>query len=200
MRYIFFTLFIVALLSFYGFRSTKTIKIAIDKEVATTASPEVKPVEKIEVKPIGETMQKNVETTQQASGFVEYAKTLIGTPYLYGSVNPDKGLDCSGFVNCVSDHFGIEVPRSSADFTDFGKTIETDDAKPGDLILFTGTDPGRHVVGHIGIITDNLNGNIQFIHSSSGKANGVTISELSGYYETRFVKVIRIFPQDKMAG
>ena len=125
---------------------------------------------------------------------VNFAETLIGTPYLYGSVDPAKGLDCSGFINAVSNHFGIKVPRSSVEFTNLGKTIETNNAKPGDLILFTGTDTGKHTVGHIGIITDNHNGQVEFIHSSSGKANGVTISDLSGYYQTRFVKVIRIFP------
>ena len=46
----------------------------------------------------------------------------------------------------------------------------------------------------MGIITDNLNGQVQFIHSSSGKSKGVTISELDDYYKSRFVKVIRIFP------
>lgn len=67
-------------------------------------------------------------------------------------------------------------------------------AKAGSLILFTGTDPGKRIVGHIGIITNTLNGEVEFIHSSSGKAKGVTISDLSGYYETRLVKIIRIFP------
>jgi cell wall-associated NlpC family hydrolase len=67
-------------------------------------------------------------------------------------------------------------------------------AEPGDLILFTGTDPLKHDVGHIGIITNNLDGQVEFIHSSSGKAKGVTVSDLSDYYKTRFVKIIRILP------
>ena len=66
------------------------------------------------------------------------------------------------------------------------------DAKPGDLILFTGTDSTKRIVGHMGIVTENINEDIQFIHSTSGKAYGVTISPLSGYYAGRFIKVIRI--------
>lgn len=135
-----------------------------------------------------------METTKQALDFVSYANLLTGMPYLYGSVNPEKGLDCSGFINAVSNHFGIKVQRSSVEFTNFGTTIETSNAKPGDLILFTGTDPGQRIVGHIGIITNNLHGRVEFIHSSPGKAKGVTVSGLSGYYETRLVKIIRIFP------
>ena len=190
MRY-FISIFLVGLVFLcFGFGEKKSSKIISGNEVATDNVASInEPKEENE----------NVQTTIQATEFVEYAKTLIGTPYLYGSVDPNKGLDCSGFINAVSNHLGIDVPRSSVEFTNFGADINTINAKPGDLILFTGTDPGKHVVGHIGIITDNANGHIQFIHSSSGKAKGVTISDLEGYYETRFVKVIRIFPEDKIA-
>jgi hypothetical protein len=34
---------------------------------------------------------------------------------------------------------------------------------------------------------------IDFIHSSSGKANGVVVTPLSVYYRGRFVKVVRVF-------
>jgi cell wall-associated NlpC family hydrolase len=123
---------------------------------------------------------------------VAYAKTLIGTPYKYASANPKTGLDCSGFITCVFNHFNIAVPRSSVDFTDYGKTIMSAEAKPGDLILFTGTDSAIRIVGHMGIIVSNENGKINFIHSSSGKIYGVTISAMSSYYKGRFVKVIRV--------
>ena len=126
---------------------------------------------------------------------VDYAKTLLGTPYKYASSDPKTGFDCSGFITYVFNHFGIIVPRSSRDFTEVGKTIEPVQAKPGDLILFTGTDSTEKFVGHMGLIVSNEKGDLQFIHSSSGKAHGVTISPLSGYYQSRFVKTIRIFPQ-----
>ena len=186
MRYLIFTLFTALLFLILGFREKNTVKIANDNEVATINNIKEKLLEKDSV--------KTIQTTHQTSEIVEYAKTLIGTPYLYGSVDPAKGLDCSGFINAVSNHFEIKVPRSSVEFTNLGTTIEINNAKPGDLILFTGTDTSKHVVGHIGIVTDNHDGEVEFIHSSSGKANGVTISDLEGYYETRLVKVIRIFP------
>ena len=50
---------------------------------------------------------------------IAYAKTLIGTPYKYASVNPAEGLDCSGFITTVFNHFNIKVPRSSVDFTNY---------------------------------------------------------------------------------
>ena len=126
--------------------------------------------------------------------FTRFAKSLIGSPYKYASQDPVTGFDCSGFINYVANHFQIKVPRSSVQFTNLGKEINKEEALSGDLILFTGTNPYSHVVGHIGIVTENINGKLNFIHSSSGKEKGVVINELVDYYQKRFIKIIRIFP------
>lgn len=125
-----------------------------------------------------------------------FANSLLGVPYLYASTDPSMGFDCSGFITYVFNHFNITVPRSSIEFTNVGQEINAYDAKPGDIILFTGTDSAIEVVGHMGIITSNINKKLEFIHSTSGKAHGVTISPLSDYYKSRFVKVIRVFKQN----
>jgi cell wall-associated NlpC family hydrolase len=142
--------------------------------------------------PKGAIDTKNVQPQQ----VVDFAKTLFGVRYKYGSSNPAVGFDCSGFITYVFGHFNIIVPRSSRDFTHVGKEVRWDQAKPGDIILFTGTDSTERFVGHMGIVITSPGSQLQFIHSSSGKANGVTISPLAGYYQKRFVKVIRIFPQN----
>lgn len=128
-----------------------------------------------------------------ADSVVEFAKTLIGTRYKYGSAIKEEGFDCSGFITYVFNHFKIQVPRISKDFTNAGTQVAAAESKPGDLILFTGTDTTGWVVGHMGIITQNENGRLQFIHSASGKSIGVIISGMSKYFETRLVKVIRVF-------
>jgi len=127
---------------------------------------------------------------------VKYAETLIGIPYLYGSTNPQQGFDCSGFITYVFNHFNISVPRSSIEFTNFAKEVPLEKSKPGDLILFTGTDTTERSVGHMGIIISNDSIQTLFIHSTSGKANGVTITPLNDYYKGRFMKVIRVFTQN----
>lgn len=127
---------------------------------------------------------------------VEFAQTLIGTPYLYGSTDPNKGFDCSGFITYVFKHFNVKVPRSSVEFTDVGRDVNYQTSKPGDLILFTGTDSTIRVVGHMGIIVSNENDKIRFIHSTSGKQYGVTVTELSPYYMSRFVRIARVFPDN----
>jgi cell wall-associated NlpC family hydrolase len=181
MRY-FIVSFFVAILSIFRL-PVKAVKKTINK-VGQTA---------IILKNHTDTLSHQVDTI--ARQFVDYAKTLIGTPYVWGSVNPKVGVDCSGFVNYVSHHFGISAPRASAQFTNIGTEVKAEEAMPGDLILFTGSNAKRKVVGHMGIVTEeNPNGHISFIHSSSGHKRGVHISELQGYYKTHLVKIIRIFP------
>jgi cell wall-associated NlpC family hydrolase len=143
---------------------------------------------------VKEQINSIIETGKtQPDELVAYAKTLIGIPYKYSSTDPAIGFDCSGFITYVFSHFNIKVPRSSVDFTNVGNEINIIDARPGDLILFTGTDTSIRVVGHMGIVVINENDQLQFIHSTSGKGYGVVISPLGDYYKKRFVKVIRVF-------
>ncbi len=123
---------------------------------------------------------------------VKYAKTLRGIPYKYAASDPKVGFDCSGFVNHVYGSFGIEVPRSSVNFKDAGPTVPVKEAMPGDIVLFTGTNPDSQQIGHLGIVVKNDQDGIKFIHSTSGKKYSVVITPLSGHYERRFVKVIRV--------
>ena len=134
---------------------------------------------------------KNVHPNE----IVNFAEKLIGVPYRYGSTDPKVGFDCSGFITYVFSHFNIKVPRSSIDFTNVGKEIPPTSAKRGDIILFTGTDSTERFVGHMGIVVSNTD-TLRFIHSTSGKAYGVTITPLSNYYKGRFVKTLRLFKQN----
>ena len=165
------------------------------------------PISNSDTQPIikGDSHEKTIDTldivqheklnipTVSRQELIRFAKTLIGVPYKYASTDPSKGFDCSGFISYVFNHFNWEVPRSSVDFTNVGKQINLIDAREGDLILFTGTNDSIRIVGHMGIITENID-TLRFIHSTSGRAYGVTISNLGDHYKKRFVKVIRIFP------
>lgn len=122
---------------------------------------------------------------------INFAETLIGIKYRYGAESVEDGFDCSGFVNYVFNHFNISVPRVTTDFTSAGEEVPISDSKPGDIILFTGTDPKSGVVGHVGIITQNNNGDVKFIHASTSR--GVMISGMNSYFIPRFIKVNRVF-------
>ncbi len=171
-----------------------------DKNINTTTvyTDTINPIFSVDSSPIpndAEIQNQNIpQTIYRATPkeLVDYAKTLIGIPYKYASIDPNIGFDCSGFITFVFNHFDIEVPRSSVDFTNVGKEIKLEDAKEGDLILFTGTVDSIRIVGHMGIVTENSD-TLKFIHSTSGRKYGVTISDFSNHYKARFVKIVRIF-------
>lgn len=131
---------------------------------------------------------KNVSPAE----LVDFAETLIGVRYKYGSMIKENGFDCSGFINYVFNHFKISVPRITVDFTNAGKEVPVKNSMPGDLILFTGSDSKSGIVGHMGIIVSNKNGVLKFIHASTSR--GVMISGVDSYFLPRFVKVNRVFP------
>lgn len=140
-------------------------------------------------------IQNNTRVNRDS--LVSFAKSLLGTPYLYGSTDPLKGFDCSGFITYVFNHFNIAVPRSSYEFENKGKKTSLNTCRRGDLILFTGTDQLERTIGHIGIVCDIVNGNPSFIHSSSGKALGVTITSMDNpFYQERFMAVIDLLSEN----
>lgn len=124
---------------------------------------------------------------------VQFAHTLMGKPYVYACAKPETGFDCSGFVWYVFQHFGIDVPRYSAEFTNVGKAVPLMDAQPADLILFTGTNSSVREVGHIGIVVYRGADSLSFIHASSGEAQAVTLSSLDEHYTRRMMKITRVF-------
>ncbi|MET4082880.1 lipoprotein Spr [Pedobacter sp. UYP30] len=127
-----------------------------------------------------------------SSTLIDFAKKLIGIPYRYATSNPNVGFDCSGFVNYVFSNFGFNVPRSSTEFANTGNETSLKECKVGDVLVFTGSNPKIRQIGHVGIVYSVDGDKISFIHATSGKAHGVTITELNDYYKSRFLKVMRI--------
>jgi peptidoglycan DL-endopeptidase CwlO len=128
-----------------------------------------------------------------ADSVVFYAKTLLGVPYKWAG-NTTDGFDCSGFVSYVYSHFGIILPRSSADYASLGNQVSMDNCQKGDIILFCGTDNDLSTIGHVGIVITNPGEPLCFIHSSSSKKNrGVIISEFKGTgYVNRYIGIRRL--------
>lgn len=135
----------------------------------------------------------NIQHKNPAGGLIEFAKTMIGVPYRYATSNPSIGFDCSGFVSYVFHNFGFNVPRSSPEFSKTGTPVKLENAKVGDILIFTGTNVRKRVVGHVGIIAKIEGDTIQFIHSTSGKAHGVTLTTFDAYYKSRFMKAVSLF-------
>jgi murein DD-endopeptidase / murein LD-carboxypeptidase len=141
-------------------------------------------------------LNRNTDTISSYN-LLYFAQSLIGAPYRDASSDPSHGFDCSGFVSYVFKTFDANVPRSSGDYANLGREVRIEDAMPGDVILFKGTKTHHpHSIGHVGIIYSNEGNELRFIHSTSGKEYGVTISAMDDSYKRRFVKVVRLLRQN----
>jgi len=135
---------------------------------------------------------QKIPVSVNRNSIIEYAKSFIGKPYRYASADPAIGFDCSGFVSYVFKNFNINLPHGSKEYKSIGTAKTPEDFKVGDILVFYGYKDSRQI-GHVGIICEADGMNSKFIHSSSGKAYGVTISELnSEMYTRRFYKCVDV--------
>lgn len=156
----------------------------------TTAAPAA--LEKKVLKTAGSSGKASPQKNNSVSRkeIITYALSLLGKPYVWGGTS-SKGFDCSGFTNHVFTTFGIKLSRSSTTQAGDGKPISREEAKPGDLVIFTGTNPNVRNPGHVGIVISQPGDTISFVHSSSN--GGVKVSKIEGTrYNTRFLQIRRI--------
>ena len=131
-----------------------------------------------DVKGKEETAFKNI--SQKRQDLITYAKTLLGTPYVYGGTTT-SGFDCSGFVGYVLNSQNVKLPRRSQDQFDASKKLKEKTVEPGDLVFF-GTGGG---ISHVGMIYLVEKDKIYMIHASTNQ--GVVITEItsSAYWTKR---------------
>lgn len=109
------------------------------------------------------TVEKTDET-EMGIAVAKYAIQFIGNPYVWGGESLTEGVDCSGFVMKVYEHFGVELPHSSAADRHQGYAVKgLENALPGDLICYSG-----HVALYIG--------DGQIVHAASEKS-GIKVSK-----------------------
>lgn len=131
-----------------------------------------------------------IPTPTKADSVVDYATTLLGKGYIYGKTGPEN-FDCSGFIYFVYKKFNVLLPRSSRVQAKQGELLEREEISKGDVLFFKSPSPNNPNIGHVGIVIENDNGNIRFIHSSTGR--GVVIDDLdSRNYSRRFMEARRV--------
>ena len=85
------------------------------------------------------------------------AEKYLGYPYVWGGSSPSTSFDCSGFVCWVFSNSGVHnLPRTTAQgIYNQCARVSPADAKPGDIIFFTGTYDSGVPVSHVGIYVGN---------------------------------------------
>jgi len=78
---------------------------------------------------------------------VEYARSLVGTPYRWGGMS-ERGIDCSGLVHMSFRATGRLVPRDAHLQEAAGEPV--DDPRPGDLVSYGNEDGADHVAFWLG--------------------------------------------------
>jgi peptidoglycan DL-endopeptidase LytE len=168
----------------------------INSKIEPEATPKIEPKNEIIVDTKVETDQpkdsiavvKPIINIDLAESLVQRASENIGVRYHSGGTHPN-GFDCSGLIIYTFENSEIQLPRTAAGQSHFGAQINSNDAQKGDLIFFSTN--GRGNINHVGMVVENTDGEVKFIHASIH--SGVTISSLKEkYYERCFVKINRV--------
>jgi len=98
------------------------------------------------------------------------ARSVIGTPYVWGAASPSVGFDCSGLAMWAYAQAGVSLPHSSLEQYNMLPHIPRAQLQPGDLLFF------YNPVSHVAIYTG---GNMEIDASHTG----TTISEHAVYWD-----------------
>ena len=90
------------------------VGVSIDDQVAYVSSDYVTVEEKLDTAITMTELLYGVGVSDVRVELVEYAKTALGNPYVWGGTSLTKGADCSGFVLSVYKKFGIKLSHSSS--------------------------------------------------------------------------------------
>lgn len=109
------------------------------------------------------------------------ADKYLGMPYVWGGSSPETSFDCSGFVSYVFTNSGVcNMGRLTAQgIYDICMPVSPEEARPGDIIFFTGTYDAGEPVTHVGIYA----GDGQMIHCG----NPIQYTSInSAYWQSHF--------------
>ena len=121
---------------------------------------------------------------RQRREVVEFALQFVGGTYVFGGVDPNNGVDCSGFTRYILQNTAsISLPHSSKGQSNYGTEVSEEEMQPGDLIFYGN---GKGNINHVAIYI----GGGQVIHASSPKT-GIKISSYKYRTPVKCVRVIQ---------
>jgi LysM repeat protein len=162
-------------------------KLIIKKGIASNSQAQVNLYAEVE-ELVEEATPLSIEGLESADQLIAIASEHLGTRYRSGGTK-SGGFDCSGLMCYTFSQLDFKLPRTSNEQSRTGKKIKKNQAQKGDLIFFSTN--GRGTVNHVGMITEVVDDEIFFIHSSVSK--GVIVSSVKeAYYAKRFVRINRV--------
>jgi peptidoglycan endopeptidase LytE len=145
-------------------------------------------VEAVNEDELAEVAPSSSSVLEKANFLIEKASDFMGVRYRYGGTTK-SGIDCSGLMCETFKEIDLILPRTSGSQAAFGTKIKRKQAQKGDLIFFATNR--KKTISHVGMITEVLDDEIKFIHSST--SSGVIISSSNeDYYSRRFVQINRV--------
>ena len=128
-----------------------------------------------------------------AKSVVDVAKSFLGSQYVYGSMNPEVGFDCSGLIKYAYEQNGISLPRTVSQIQKMGKEIKSlNDIKIGDLICTNGSGPSGK---HIKMVSKIKDGQIYTIEAK-GKKYGIIEEPLNSDIKINTIRrIITEYPK-----
>ena len=99
--------------------------------------------------PTASTSTATTTASASAGAITSYALTFLGVPYVWGGTTP-SGFDCSGLVQYVYSHFGINLGRTTYTQQYAGTKISVASAQAGDLYFWGSYGSAFHVAIALG--------------------------------------------------
>ncbi|WP_394525079.1 C40 family peptidase [Lacrimispora sp. JR3] len=131
-------------------------------------------------------IEKSVEKVDKAAlkrqEVLDYALQFVGGRYVYGGVNPNTGVDCSGFTRYVlGKAAGVNISHSSRTQSAQGQPVSYENARPGDLVFYGKNGSINHVALYMG------DGKV--VHASTEKT-GIIVTNVMYRKPVKFVSVL----------
>ena len=106
--------------------------------------------------------QELLDADPKFAALVKEANKYLGYPYVWGGHSPKTGFDCAGFIYWIFNNSGVASfgHQGAQGLYDSSRKVSPENARPGDVIFFSGTIEGESGITHCGLYV----GNNHFIH------------------------------------
>lgn len=125
--------------------NTQSQSTASNSSASTTTNTAASSSQAVSQAPTASTSTASAST----SAITSYALTFLGVPYVWGGTTP-SGFDCSGLVQYVYSHFGINLGRTTYTQQYAGTKISVASAQAGDLYFWGSYGSAYHVAIALG--------------------------------------------------